>query len=297
VGALLTLLFQTINFALPDPLVNSGRYVFSGYSGAIRWSIASLIIIFPIYLLLSWLLLKDLKGIPEKAGIWVRRWLLLLTLFIAGAAIAADLVVLINSFLGGLDVTLRFVLKVISVLIVSALVFCYYIWDLRREPFVPTKAPKVSAAVAAVIVTASIVYAFTVIGSPLKARQARFDEQRSSDLGSIQGQIVNYWQRKGELPAALADLEDPISGFHAPNDPESGNVYEYIKKSEKTFELCATFNLPRQTESKTKAIPSVSPVYYGDYSNFYDHFAGRVCFEKEIDPDLYPVLKDQIRKF
>ena len=60
--SLLALLFEYINVLFPDEL-----QVFSGqFSSAIRFSIASLIIIFPTYLILTKILNKDLRQNPEK---------------------------------------------------------------------------------------------------------------------------------------------------------------------------------------------------------------------------------------
>src|SRR3989344_5094573 len=114
---------------------------------------------------LGFLILKDLASTPVKVGLWVRKWLLVFTLFIAGGSIATDLIVLVNSFLGGTDITARFILKVLSVLVVSVGVFSYYIFDLKRKPEARSKIPSVSAIVAMIFIMVAIIYAFTVIGS------------------------------------------------------------------------------------------------------------------------------------
>ena len=82
------------------------------------------------------------------------------------------------------------------------------------------------------------------MGSPFTLRMKRFDERRVSDLQNIQYQIVNFYQRKGELPNRLDELEDPISGFILPRDPNPASfvgynpgVYGYIKVSDLSFKL------------------------------------------------------------
>ena len=97
-----------------------------------RWSIASLIIVFPLYIFLSRFINKDLVGNPLKKNLGVRKWLTYLTLFIAGVTIITDLIILINTFLGG-EITARFAFKVLAVLVVAGAAFSYYLYDLRRD--------------------------------------------------------------------------------------------------------------------------------------------------------------------
>ena len=84
-----------------------------------------------------------------------------------------------------------------------------------------------------------------------KLRQInQFDQQKVSDLQGIQTQIVNYYEKKGVLPNSLSDLNDPISGYSAPTDPQTKDSYEYNLKDQTnlSFELCATFNSQAQKE-------------------------------------------------
>lgn len=125
----------------------------------------------------------------------LRRWLTYLTLFLTGIAIATDLIVLINSFLSG-EITNRFVLKVVVVLVTTGLIFGYYLWDMRYGSVSNTKVPNIFRIVAILIVVASLVTGFIVMGSPGKQRNLRLDEQKVNDLQSIQWQVISYWQQK-----------------------------------------------------------------------------------------------------
>ena len=93
--SLLTLYFQYINHLFPDAL----NYYVDPYSGAIRSAIASLIVITPLYIFLTRLLNKEIREHAEKKELWVRRWLIYITLFVAGITLAIDLIFLINTFL------------------------------------------------------------------------------------------------------------------------------------------------------------------------------------------------------
>jgi hypothetical protein len=128
-----TLLFQYINRWLPDPSLGYGYSYGYDYSvDTIRSATASLIITFPIFLFLSAYLKKTLLRDPEKRSSKIRKWLTYLTLFIAAAVIIGDLITLVTNLLGG-DLTLRFSLKVFTVLGISGTIFGYYLLDLRGE--------------------------------------------------------------------------------------------------------------------------------------------------------------------
>ncbi|OHA18514.1 MAG: hypothetical protein A2836_00875 [Candidatus Taylorbacteria bacterium RIFCSPHIGHO2_01_FULL_45_63] len=289
VTSLLTLLFEIINSTFPDNLT----YYVDPYSTGMRLAIASLIIIFPIYIFLSWLLAKDVKGNPEKRELGIRKWLTFFTLFVAGIAMMVDLVVLVNTFLNG-EITTRFILKVVSVLVVAGAIFAYYIYDIRKDWQTNTKGLKTFAWIACLAVLISVIGGFIVMGSPATARKMRFDERRVSDLQSIQWQIVNYWQQKGELPKTLFDLEDSISGFTVPSDPEIGPGYNYsMSVGSLSFKLCANFSLESDDKISRggyKSIPyPVTNEFGGAISENWKHGTGETCFDRTIDPKLYPV--------
>ena len=126
--SLLNLLFEIINASFPDAL----NFSYDNFSSGMRWSIASLLIVFPLYIFLSWFINKDLATNPLKKNLGIRKWLTYLTLFVAGVAIITDLIMLINTFLGG-EITVRFAFKVLAVLIVAGVAFAYYLYDLRRD--------------------------------------------------------------------------------------------------------------------------------------------------------------------
>jgi len=128
--ALGTLLFQYVNIWLPDPAL--GTYYYDGVNGTIRSATASLIITFPVFLYVSWLLTRAIKRDPEKRSSKVRKWLTYITLFVAAGVIIGDLITLVTNLLSG-DLTLRFILKVLTVFVIAATIFGYYLWDLRQE--------------------------------------------------------------------------------------------------------------------------------------------------------------------
>ncbi|MBM3206247.1 MAG: APC family permease [Candidatus Staskawiczbacteria bacterium] len=278
-----TLCWQYVNYFFADAL--DYGYTYAGFSGPIRFAVSSLIIVFPIFLLVSWFLNKIYSKESQVRESKVRKWLIYLTLFVASLVIIGDLISVINTFLGG-EITVRFILKALSILVVALVIFWYYLDDVRREA--PSKTAKYFAIVVGLVVAFAVIGSFFIVGSPQTARLLQFDQQKINDLQSIQYQIVNYWQRKGQLPSALSELEDPISGYSIPLDSQKNQPYEYSIKdgSTLTFELCADFNLE---SSENQIRPKYSYLADGISQN-WEHQAGVTCFERVIDKQLYPQL-------
>lgn len=286
-----TLFFQYINIYFPDVLNDyyGGNRMFYDL---VREALSAIIIVFPVYLWVSWFLDRDIKHSPEKAEIKVRKWLLYLTVFAAGLVIIGDLVSLIRTFLNG-ELTVRFLMKTASIFFIAGAIFYHYFLQLR----VPKKTgvtDKFFSALVVFTVGAAIVFGFFVAGSPQSRRLERLDEKRANDLSMIQNEVVDYWQRKLKLPASLSELSG-LPDASVPSDPVTGKPYEYAVKGNLKFELCAVFDTVNNGESQFggQAVKS-APVYDRAGMNaFYDwkHDSGRVCFDRKIDPELYKPIK------
>jgi len=275
----LVFLFSVIDDVFPNTLD-----YYSDSGSGIRFSISTLIVVFPLFIWLSRLYRKFVKDSPEFAESKLRKWITYLTLFVTGATIAIDAIVLVNTFLAGESLTVGFLLKVLSVLIVAGAIFTFCLKDLKGYFDQDQKRSKVWAAVVSTIVLLSIIFGFVLIGSPSKQRDMNFDSQRISDLSDIQYQVVYYYQQKGVLPTELAVLRDPLSGNVIPKDPESANDYAYSVTDKLSFKLCADF----KTDSKT--VP-VKAMYPESMSENWQHRAETTCFDRTIDPEKYPRVK------
>jgi hypothetical protein len=93
------------------------------------------------------------------------------------------------------------------------------------------------------------------------------------------------------LPATLSDLNDPISGYKVPLDPQTNVTYGYNVKdaANLSFELCATFNKP-STSQDIRNTPMPLAGVSESYNQNWNHGTGRFCFERTIDKQLYPPL-------
>lgn len=281
VGALFNLLFTLIDRVFPDVLDTNFYYSVSVYSSGIRFAIASLVIIFPTYLILLWLITKESDANPEKKFLNLRRWLTYLTLFVSAGFALGDLVTLLNYFLGG-EITVRFILKVLVVLVVAIGIFVYYIFDLRKQG-AGLKNYKVFSIISAVAVIGSIIFGFSVMGLPQSQRLQQLDMTRVNDLQSIQNQVVYYYQQKNTVPTELASIADPISNYVIPTDPETKSSYQYGKLSATSFKLCSNFATVENNLNY--------PVMKSGINQNWQHEKGLVCFERTIDPAFYPQIK------
>jgi heme/copper-type cytochrome/quinol oxidase subunit 2 len=284
--ALVNLLFTVINEAYPAV---AEQYIYGYYSGSssISLPVATLIIIFPVFLLLSMFVYKTYETEPEKKQIGIRRWLTYITLFVAGVILAGDLVTVLYKFLDGQDLTLAFLLKALVVLLLTGCVFKFYLDEIRDKMAGNTR--KIWVICSSVAILIAIILGFSVIGSPSTQRMIRYDNQKVSDLQNIQWQVVNYWQRKEILPTKIEDMIDPISGYSLPSDPQSGEMYVYRKTGLMSFELCAKFN--KESNASTNQM-TMMPAKRGEgFTENWMHGMGEKCFERIIDPLLYPVTK------
>ncbi len=270
-AALLNLLFSIINKVYPQTL---GYY----YSPSISLPVATLIIVFPLYILFMWLIEKDLASSIEGRMSGIRKWLIYITLFVSGGLIVGDLVTVLYYFLDGQDITAGFLLKILSIIVVAGAVFGYYITDARNKL---TSTMRKSATIVSVLFAlAAIIVGFSVIGSPQSQRLMKYDQQKFSELQMLSGQVREYYQKSNTLPQTLTELAQGFSYPLATVDSQSGTSYVYKIINANTFELCSTFNFDADM-SVTR------PTYYYsedplNTSVWNTYKAGEYCFTQTV---------------
>lgn len=292
--AFVALVFDYLNHLLPDQL---SYYTGDPYSSGIANEMASLLVLFPLFLFLMRTIRMTIAQDATRADIWVRRWAIFLTLFAASAAMVGGIITLLVYFFQG-DVTLRFLLKVLVILVTAGATYAAFLADLRGYwGMHPVRAAQARWAALAIALV-SIIAGFFIVGTPWEARLFRYDDEKVSALQSIQSQVVYYWQSKEALPENLEQLNDSISGFMVPRDPQTGAAYEYMVTGPLSFDLCATFNAATQSTSYTlnRASVPVMPGEKGMVQDNWYHDAGRQCYTRTIDPDLYPPITKPVRE-
>lgn len=305
---IIQILFAAIERRFVD-VIEQGQYV-DVYGSDMRMAIATLIVVFPIYLALSMYISRDIKKFTYKRDLLVRRLFIYITLFVSAISLIGSLVATIYTFLGG-ELTIRFGFKVLTVFTIALAVGGYYLYALRRDYTKETKLPNIIAALASLFVIVSLVWSISIIGTPGEMRLRRIDDTRLSDISGLQQQIYNYFQNTDKLPASLSELNNAFQGYVVPKDPVTDEPYEYrvqqqpvvrnnvqLNRKELTtpgsFELCATFETERNYSDR--GMPAIAQeklysignyFYQGDTSPFWNHGPERTCFKRVITSDLY----------
>ncbi len=268
------LLFTAIDRSFPNPALD--------YSNA-AWvtrdmadELASIIVGFPLFLLVSWGIVRGVRRQPERIESSVRKWLTYIALVITASAMIGDVVTFLAYFLRG-DLDTRFALKVVTVLAIAGGVFAYYLDSLRRES-VSSGRNRSFAIAALAVVSFGIVVGFVQIGSPAALRSASEDARRLFDLSSVARALHGRWLSRGQrdfmLPSTIEDLKTGLGGASIV-DPMSGRTYGYAPSPGTAYRLCAEFSRPS---------PADVPVQWR-------HQAGSVCFSLDASASVDTVQR------
>ena len=132
VGGLLTLIFTVVDKMYPGLMNSSNARLlnnFSTYTQIIRSAIATLVVVVPLHLAFVWLIEMDIRSVPEKRNIMFRKWLQYFTLFLSVVIVIVGIISVVMQLLSW-DFNLNFVLKIISIFIVTGGVFYNYFRDI-----------------------------------------------------------------------------------------------------------------------------------------------------------------------
>jgi hypothetical protein len=269
IASLTALLFAVITITFPDAA--DTYYHREGASEVVRFSIATLIVVFPVYLWLT----RTVNQIRRKESgtyLSLTRWLIYLSLVVGGGVLIGDFIALINGFLSG-DLTTRFALKaaVLGSIVLAA--FYYYLKDAQGYWQNHEKKSIWFGYGATAVVTASLILGFMHSETPDEVREAQIDDNQVSDLQSMQWRIEDYYRLNQELPASLTVA---FEGFEAPVAPEDRSSYQYNLTSSTTYQLCAEFG------GDSKQSEFSRPVTVMDKNYSWTHKAGEWCFERVI---------------
>lgn len=240
-----SLLFDLINRTFPDPTDN--RYDYFALGDSVRWSMASVVVAFPVFLFVANYLGRELARSPIKRLSAVRRWLTYVTLFIAATVLVGDVITLVYNVLGG-EFTTRFGLKVLVAGVIAGATFGYYLKDLRHEEGeVPGAAPPASsmgrrlAIAGSVVIVATLAIAIFVTGTPSQRRQVKLDQRRVADLRELEQAVDAHFQQHGALPSGLVEVARKPGNTLSLVDPQTGAPYVYLPQLGRHYQLCAVF--------------------------------------------------------
>jgi hypothetical protein len=234
------IIFQIINKYIFDALEQ-----FNAYSQEpLKFAISALIISTPIFFFTMRQIQRNLyKGVLAKES-QVRKWLSYFVLLVSAVVMIFWIITTINEFLSG-ELTLKAGLKTITVLIIAASIFSFYLYDIRRQELVNKKDKVVAiygyVALAAIAITFAA--SLLIVESPRETRNRRLDEAILNNFTTIDGALNNYYMKKGKLPDSLETLKGEESYLVGSNlvDPTTKAQFDYKVKVDKEYELCANF--------------------------------------------------------
>ena len=124
--------FELIEYAFPD----KSRSSYVPTLQSIRWSLSALIVAYPVFLWMAWIIDRTITADPTKRTSKPRRYVSYLTLAIAALTLLGDFITVVYSFLGG-ELTVRFTLKLVVVAANAGAAVVYYLVDLRGDEAEP----------------------------------------------------------------------------------------------------------------------------------------------------------------
>ena len=252
-----------IDRSFPSRLDAFSYYSRQGVAG----QMASLIVAYPIYLWINRLLGREIAQRPEALDSGVRKWLTYIALVLTAGTLVGDAVWFLTTFLTG-DITARFVLKTVLLLLIAGGIFWYYLRTVRGD-MLPAQFNRAFGIAATIGVLVAIIMGFTGIGSPAHQRDVSADEQRVQNLGAIASAIYSRNLRgKKPLPASLQEIG---MTWQSARDPITNEPYGYERLRGGHYRLCATFSTDNRTDPLT---------------NPWKHGVGRSCFDLDTSSVL-----------
>ncbi|HKU68331.1 MAG TPA: DUF5671 domain-containing protein [Candidatus Baltobacteraceae bacterium] len=112
------------------------------YEGSLReqlsWQVAAVIVAFPIYLFVHNIIQRQLRVRPDMYDSGVRRWLTYIALVFAAIIVITDAVWFIEALIRG-ELTTRFILDSLVLLVLGGGVFAYYLITMDPLPAAATE--------------------------------------------------------------------------------------------------------------------------------------------------------------
>lgn len=268
--------FQLINKWLPDPL--SGYTV--GYaSGSLKFGLSALLIAVPVYFWAVQQINRGLlkKELDRKADL--RRWLIYFILLVTAVVMLGWLIAIFYRYLDG-ELTGQFLAKSAVAIIIAAVIFLFYRYDLRRDPKATVDGRNLRWFAWPVIIglTALFISGFIIAESPKQARNRRYDEKLIGNFYQIDSALNVYYQQNNRLPASLDELlPSPYFLDRQAIQISDDQIIDYKLVDETKYQLCATWrtsNLDSDKGIRTIGIEK------------WPHQAGYQCLEQVIWSDV-----------
>jgi hypothetical protein len=277
------IIFQLINKYIVDVLAQNNT-AFS--SEILTFAIASIVVATPTYYFTNKFIYQSLyKGELDKES-GVRKWLTYLIIFIAFLVMIGSLIALLVSYLKG-AITNQIILKSLSTLAISGIVFSFYFYDIRREKTegYKDKVLKIYFFGSLLIILAAFTASLFIVESPKLARNRQIDGRVVGNFYEIDNYLNNYYSTNNKLPLELVSLKTEFVYLNDSlfTNPVTNEVFKYQVKGDREYELCATFLTDTTADNKNK-----DSSYYID--SRWPHAIGYQCLIQKIQPLVKDVV-------
>lgn len=270
----ITLMFAILDRFIPDTLTDAYVSAYNSYVyNDFLTPLAILIIFIPIFFILAYQFRKYLNKSLNKKEAGFLKWVIYIIIFLTSLVIIIDLITLVHYFISG-EITLRFIYKVIGVIVVAGLALLYYISLLKDfnqnklAIFKRFNLRKVLGLISLLLLVFGVVLTFSIMGSPKTQRDYRLDNLKINNLQSLEYSIQNYYDQYKSLPADLTKLDKYSQSSTI--DPTTKAVFKYEIVDEVNYKLCANFLKATPERVEVKANP-------------WYHEIGETCFNLEVN--------------
>ena len=267
------IIFQIINKNIFDVLnPYQGRYS----PEALKFAISALIISVPIFYITTKQIYKNLfiGALNKDSGI--RKWLTYFIIFVTSVVMTGWLIVVVNNFLDG-ELTTKIILKAITAIFISASIFTFYLYDIKREEVVgkKDKVIKLYFYCSLVLVIAVFSSSLLIVETPTETRNRKIDDAILNNFSEIKEALDTFYNEDSKLPESLDELKEEYN-YLTDEDLEdlvTKERYEYKIIDDKTFELCATFRSSNKNNEETRN---------DYYKEEWPHDSGFQCIKQKV---------------
>ena len=287
VSGLGIILYQMIDKAFPEvSILNAYLDMFS--ESSIKFGLSFIVIATPVYFVLSFLIAKLLFQGKIARDSKVRRWTTFIMLYFTFATILGDLISLVFNWFGG-DMSARFFLKTIVVLVLAGCVSGYYLWNISRASFEGIQIPanRIFGSVLLGVVVVVFASSFFIVDSPALTRDKKTDTTTTSTLSGLVVRIEAAYAKSSTLPTSLSEL----SGLNSYNSVIQDAKITYKTSGDASYQICADFkssNLLDSGNPQSSALGYASLTMGSDTAADWKHDKGNKCFDKTVTKTIKP---------
>jgi len=266
------IIFQIINKNIIDIIDNYSDFS----SNALKFAISALIVSAPIFFLTMRQVYKNLYSGKLDKDSGVRKWLTYFIILVSSVVMLGWLIGTINNFLDG-ELTTKFVLKAITAIFIAAVIFTFYLYDIKRDQVAgqKDKVVRVYFYGALIIVIATFVASLFYVESPRQTRDRKLDNAILDKFDQIDGAMNTYYKENEILPSSLEELIPEFTYISQKDimDQVTKEVFGYKILDANKYELCANFRLPNIEDEENR---------YDYHKDRWPHESGYQCLGQKV---------------